>query len=456
MSFAYKDASHFLFRLRFLMFLLFVFFAPSLAHACSCFGPAPVCSAWRSGVVFRGRVLSQTLDDGEFHVRFAVMESFRGATQSREITVQTAEQGSACGFEFEIGREYLVYSQEVKGSEEVFTSHCSRTHLIEPGTDDPDVIFLRGIPTMPNGGTISGTVHVHPDQPTLSPAGTIKIRGPANRDVVPDEEGKYEVAGLPPGKYTVTAVFPPGIAQTPDDLGTTRTAELIDKSCVESNYFIVSDGHVRGTITDFNGKPMGEVYVVLYLSNADFPGGRRETDAQVLGKDGRFDFAHVPPGDYVVSANDLGPDPNNPYPRVYYSAAGNDGQPTLIHVAAAQRIDELDIAFPKPWRLITVPVRVLLPDDAPAVDAQFDAYDSDYQSSGQPFVASPDSRGRATISVYEGRTYFLTAYINGENQRCGGPFKFVAKPNLVLEPIVIEHNWGNCLAQLDPGFVPPQ
>jgi hypothetical protein len=454
MSFAHK--ARVLFRFRLLILLFVVLFAPQLAHACRCVESAPVCSAWRSGVVFRGRVLSQTLDDGEFHVRFAVMESFRGATQSREITVQTAEQSSACGFEFKTGREYLVYSQEVEGSEEVSTSYCSRTHLIEPGTEDPDVAFLRGVPTMPKGGSIFGTVHAHPDQPNLSVAGTIKIRGPANRDVVPDEKGKYEVAGLPPGKYTITAIFPPGVAQMSEELGPSRPAELIDKACVESNYWIVSDGHIRGSVTDDDGNPMGEVYVVLYLPDADFPGGRREIDAQVLGKDGRYDFAHVPPGDYLISANDLGPGPNDPYPRVYYSGAGNVGQPTLIHLAEAQSIDEMDISFPKPWRLITVPVRVLLPDGSPAVDAQFHADDSDYQSAGGPYGAMPDSRGRASLSVYEGRTYFLTAYINGANQRCGGPLKFVAKPNLVLEPIVIEHNRGNCLAQLDPGFVPPK
>lgn len=201
---------------------------------------------------------------------------------------------------------------------------------------------------------------------------------------------------------------------------------------------------------------MGDVYVALYVPDADFPRGRRPVDSQVLASDGRYDFAGVPPGEYLVSANDLGPSPDNPYPRVYYTAQENSGRPSIIHLGAAQSVDEMDIAFPQPWRLITVPVRGLLPDGSPAVDAQFNAYDSDYQSSGQPFATSPRSDGQATLSVYEGRTYFLTAYINGENQRCGGPIKFVAKPNLVLDPIVIEHNWGNCLAQLNPGFVPPQ
>jgi hypothetical protein len=454
MSLAHKPCV--LFRFGFLIFLFLAFLGPQAARACSCFGPVPVCSAWRSGVIFRGRVLSQTLDDGLVRVRFAVMEAFHGATQSREITVQTSEQSSACGFEFETGREYLVYSQKIEGSEEVSTTHCSRTHLIELGTDDPDVVFLRGIPSMPKGGSIFGTVQVHPDQPTLSPAGTIKIRGPENRDVVPDQKGEYRVDDLPAGKYTITAVFPPGIAQMPAESDQPRTAELIDKSCVESNYFIVSDGHIRGRITDFNGKPMGDVYIILYAPDADSPGGRRQLNSQVIGSDGRYSFSGVPPGDYLISANDLGPDPNNPYPRVYYTTDRNSTQPSLVHLGLAQTLDGLDIEFPKPWRLITVPVRVLLPDGSPAVEAQFHADDFDYQSAGGPYGALPDSRGRATISVYEGRTYLLTAYINGENQRCGGPLKFVAKPNLELEPIVIEHNWGNCLAQLSPGFIQPQ
>jgi hypothetical protein len=443
-----------LFRFRCAIFLLVLFFAPQLARACSCIGPNPACAAWKGAAVFRGRVLSQTLDDGEIRVRFAVMEAFHGAPQSSDITVTTAEQSSACGFAFENGREYLVYAHEASGGGNFETSKCSRTHLLESVDDDADIAFLRSLPTMPKGGSILGGVFAHPDQPNLPLAGTIRIRGPEDRDLALDEKGKFEFSGLPPGKYTITAVFPPGVTENPPEKS--RTVDVADKACVESDYRIVSDGHIRGRIIDFDGKPMSEMFMILYVSDADSTDGRRQVSSQMTVSDGHYDFAGIPPGDYVVSANDLGPSPGNPYPRLYYTSAKNSDQPATIHLGQAQSLDEIDIAFPRPWRLITVPVRVQLSDGSPAVAAEFSAYDSDYQYSAQPFTAVPDSRGRATISVYEGRTYYLTAIVNGENQHCGGPLKFIAKPNQVLAPIVIEHNWGNCLAQLNPGWVPPQ
>jgi hypothetical protein len=442
-----------LFRFRFALFLLIPFLVPQLTHACSCIGPNPACAAWKGAAVFRGRVLSQTLDDGEIRVRFAVMEAFHGVPQSRDITVTTAEQSSACGFAFENGREYLVYAHEASDPGVLATSKCTRTHLLEPGQDDSDLVFLRSLPTMPKGGSIFGSVFAHPDQPNLPLAGTIRIRGPEDRDVALDEKGKFEFSGLPPGKYTITAVFPPGVTENPPEKS--RTVDVADKACAESDFQIVSDGHIRGRVTDFDGKPMSEVFTILYVFDADSTDGRRQVSSQMTATDGHYDFVGVPPGDYVVSANDLGPSPGNPYPRLYYTAAKNSDQPATIHLGQAQHLDEIDIAFSRPWRLITVPVRVLLSDGSPAVAAEFSAYDSDYQYSGEPFTAVPDSRGNATISVYEGRTYYLTAIVNGENQHCGGPLKFLAKSDQVLEPIVIEHNWGNCLAQLNPSFVPP-
>src|SRR5580658_3143671 len=132
-----------LFRFRCAIFLLVLFFAPQLARACRCIGPTPACAAWKGAAVFRGRVLSQTLDDGEIRVRFAVMEAFHGVAQSPDITVTTAEQSSACGFAFENGREYLVYAHEASGGGNFETSKCSRTHLLESGDDDADLTFLR-------------------------------------------------------------------------------------------------------------------------------------------------------------------------------------------------------------------------------------------------------------------------------------------------------------------------
>jgi hypothetical protein len=103
---------------------------PAVSQACSCLGPQPVCSAyWQSHVVFRGRIVDQTIvspaigtvkkldgsysttrSPGYFRVRFSVLEMFGGESQSKEIDILTNDQDSACGFPFATGAEYLVCS----------------------------------------------------------------------------------------------------------------------------------------------------------------------------------------------------------------------------------------------------------------------------------------------------------------------------------------------------------
>jgi hypothetical protein len=115
------------------------------------------------------------------------------------------------------------------------------------------------------------------------------------------------------------------------------------------------------------------------------------------------------------------------------------------------------VTLPNAWKAVTVHARVLQPDGTPAIGADVYAYDLNYLYSSRPPSANADTQGRATLSLYEGRTYYLVATISGgTQQRCGGPLKFVAKDGVTLGTITIEHNWGNCLAQLGPEFQAPR
>jgi len=107
--------------------------------------------------------------------------------------------------------------------------------------------------------------------------------------------------------------------------------------------------------------------------------------------------------------------------------------------------------------LVMQRLRVLRPDGTPAIGADVYAYDLKYLYSGDPPRANAHAQGRATLSLYEGRTYYLVSTISGgTQQRCAGPLKFVAREGVTLGAITIEHNWGNCLAQLNSEFQPPR
>jgi hypothetical protein len=92
---------------------------------CSCAAPTAVCSEyWKTAVVFLGRVtrIDHALDNppeeriignkklkiigpGQNLVHFEIAKWYRG-TKPEDVVVYTPDQGSACGYGFQEGREY--------------------------------------------------------------------------------------------------------------------------------------------------------------------------------------------------------------------------------------------------------------------------------------------------------------------------------------------------------------
>jgi hypothetical protein len=443
---------------------------PGLSCACTCGGQDPICSAyWQTPVVFRGRVLEQTLVghtvqavknlDGTYstiespgykRVRFSVLESFKGDSRTSDIVVLTNEQESACGVPFEDGVEYLVFTYTNQSATELWTSRCSHTHALEPGNEDADVSWLRSLAKSPRGATIFGRL-LPPTPDGSTPTGEINVRGPENREAVANENGTYTFSGLHPGAYSVAATLPPGFA-TPGQ----QSVTVLDRGCAQVDWPVRYDGHVRGTVTDASGNPLRDMFLVLQRRDSNSATGFDDVDMKDTDADGRYDFASIPPGDYLVSVNHLGPSPRRPYPHLYYPAAETATEAANVHLSASGVVEGINVRLPNAWKTVTVQVRVMLPDGTPVGGADVDAYDLNYLASGEPAMAVTDAAGRASVDVYEGRSYYLVATISGgTQQRCAGPLKFTGKDGSTLRPITIEHNWGNCLAQLDPQFQPP-
>ncbi len=117
-------------------FLIFT----NTANACSCImAESPSKSLEKAVDVFSGRVLdvkkprlgASSIDSVK--VKFNVLSVWKEA-EYKEMEVSTAMSSASCGFGFEKGKEYLVYTYDNKG--ETSVSLCSRTKLLSEAGED--------------------------------------------------------------------------------------------------------------------------------------------------------------------------------------------------------------------------------------------------------------------------------------------------------------------------------
>jgi hypothetical protein len=411
----------------------------AFAPACSCFGPSPVCSVFsQSPIIFRGTVVDLTLikaqpsqirnldgttssiiGGGLLKVDFVVTETFRGEP-GQLLTLFTNEQGSACGFPFKKGLEYVVFTfLDPVGN--LTAGICSHTHQLDPNSQDADVFGMRNFPTVPLGASIIGTQRTPAaiDPPLLA----IKIRGPENRDLNTGKDGSYSASELQPGKYTVSATAPSGLRTA-----NSQTVIVTDNSCAEVDWNIAYDSHIHGKLTQPNGKPIREVAMQLTRRDPSMWNGMSMVSLIMSDSQGRYDFSEVPPGDYFIVANSLGPSPTRPYPTYFYPGTEDKVAAITLHLAPSESVDNVDLVLPASWQPIVVQAKVFMPDGSPALDAQVQAHDLNYMASGESPMASTDSNGAASLTVYDDRAYYLTAFISGGiQQRCAGPAKIYSQ-----------------------------
>ncbi|MBI4093190.1 MAG: hypothetical protein HY420_04670 [Candidatus Kerfeldbacteria bacterium] len=124
--------------------VLFGFIQPELVHACSCIPPRSVSEEFQlAGAVFSGTVTnvsqtSRSSSSGSLagslgkKVSLAVERSWKGVTTAT-VTIETGIGGGDCGFNFEEGKSYLVYTE---GSSQRSANVCSNTKELAAASDD--------------------------------------------------------------------------------------------------------------------------------------------------------------------------------------------------------------------------------------------------------------------------------------------------------------------------------
>ena len=143
-----------------LLVTLLLLATPAPAYACSCAPPpSPSLERDRADAVFSGTALDvdtfalPLLDQSGLPVRvtFEVNGVWKGDLSQR-VVVRTARDEAACGYDFTVGKDYLVYAR--KGEDGLVTGLCDRTtargnaaeDLAALGAPEPPLTVNEGSP----------------------------------------------------------------------------------------------------------------------------------------------------------------------------------------------------------------------------------------------------------------------------------------------------------------------
>jgi carboxypeptidase family protein len=189
---------------------------------------------------------------------------------------------------------------------------------------------------------------------TNQPLARVDVRaaGPAlktPRAVKTDADGRYEIDGLPAGRYVVSAVKTnfvtasfgqrrPAGPGTPFDLADRQIADKVD-------FALSRAGVIAGRILDEFADPVAEVQVTT-MRYGYVNGERRLTPAPgrgVTNDIGEFRVFGLPPGDYVVAATlrnftSVDSDDRTGYAPTYYPGTGNVSQAQRVTIAPGQTV----------------------------------------------------------------------------------------------------------------------
>jgi hypothetical protein len=308
------------------------------AGACTCIGPNPICQAyWNTEVVFDATVVAiqptartESLGDRDFVmpeklVSLTVLRGWKGI-DAPSVEVVTAAQGSACGFNFEIGTRYLVFAAHRPADGRLEVSSCGRTRAFTGRGEDAE--FLDSLSRPATGGRIFGSVRLFerrlsrgpstPDRPFET---EIRLTGDGRVSTTKSTGGRYEFRDLSAGRYQLNLSI--SDAYTAGDLE--RQIDIPnDRACAQEEFGVMPNGRISGQLVGANGRPLPDVDVELTSAAESQP----EVISARTDANGFFEFERLSPGRYIVGLNlgNAGVSEDRPYARTTYPGRGEDPQ----------------------------------------------------------------------------------------------------------------------------------
>jgi hypothetical protein len=472
-------------------FLLFAFtvliFDARVANACSCGAKPTVLDAYEgAGAVVIAKVISiekaekEDEDnlgaDGIKSAKLVVQKVFKGKLKAGDEMTFGQGGGADCVWTFDeesIGDEILFYAGTPEKNQKLwYAGTCGRSRGAQYAIDD--LLYLNNLKKVQGKTRISGTIgfgfREDPDwsvgNRTVHIIGNNKIH-----KLKTDENGVYEIYGLPAGRYFVAPEMPKGwklgrywLAYSPSfagDEGTTITNKipimLEAKKHAALDIGFEIDNAIRGKVYDANGKAMEGVCVKAVL-----PQNEKESGYHVDCTDqtGSFAITEISPGSYSLVVNDDDKiSSKEPFRKFYYPNVKDSKNATVISIGAGDFIEDINIHVLIMEKVITIEGTLLYSDGKPVADKniQFAPEKTNENIEGKISVRT-DSSGRFSIKILKGLTGELYGdmytYI-GEFENCPKHESLIKKTNQTYAEIktpVIVINAENDLSNVELRF----
>lgn len=400
--------------------LLCLFLIPRVSYGCSCGYQGPPVAFNGAKAVFVGRMLGGTenvsVEDGKgkYHpmeageVRFAVEQAFKGSLGT-EITVRIAShKGTSCGpYGLRRGERYVVYGYSGRDdAETLYSGVCTRTAPVDSDDAKEDLDFLRNLPPAGSGGSLTGSLWADLRAGGATPLPNVKVNIRGDGQIVKvntDQEGRFEVKNLKPGKYRVEPEFPANYVGsrefqevTVEDLGTASVG-----------FEAYINGRVRGRVVDRTGRGFNSIF--LHLVEPD-----KSNFVHSTGEGGAFQARGVPPGEYVLYLEMQAIDYKKRR-NYYYPGTFERDDATIIKVGLAEQVEGLVFKLPEGFNVHTIRGQVTWEDGKTASGVEVlllcpgSAKQDGFAVEFAPTTTVTNELGQFQLEGFSGEVYWIEA-----------------------------------------------
>jgi hypothetical protein len=423
------------------------------ADACRCGPPrAPCAEYWGVSAVFVGTVRQirpVAERPGLLAIHFDVDQRGRGVN-SDTVIVETPQCGVSCGYTFTLGQPYVVYARSALGGQ-LTTNMCSGTKPAAAAA--ADLTFLKEVTGRPRGVRVFGHVRrVEDDLVSFSKRDYGGVAGArvqlvgdrVTREATTGPDGDYDFRDLPAGTYRVTVTPPKGLALAGPPLPREyhhpppRSLTLRNPSeCAEVWTWPRTDTQISGMLLNSNGQRADDEAVELISADNATRHEKQIPHVSVrTDPDGRFTFAFVAPGRYLVGVNLKNPPLASEVDhRSYHPGVTEPSKATVVAIGAGSRVQLTPFRLPQWPRERRISGVVVWSDGTPAPDARLTLTGA--RSEQVPL----DAAGRFSVTLPLGAQFTLTAQasrtVDGRRVNGNSPYQQIGRQDHDAEITII-------------------